>query len=172
MWPHPYPEGHDLNNLESTIPQEASTKVSSLLAKWFLRRRFLKIVPVHYNIKLWLSFVTPPLPRRSCFEQFRIYTYSRSFHISFSSSSPVVLEIKFNVKFWSPIVAPPLPRGSWFEQFRIYNSSRSFHKSFISSGQVVLEKKIFKDCSCTLQYKTLTLFCDPTLTPAVMLWTI
>ena len=32
LWPHPTPGGHDLNNLESTLPQDVSTQVSAFLA--------------------------------------------------------------------------------------------------------------------------------------------
>lgn len=28
LWPHPNPGGHDLNTIKSTLPEEASTKVS------------------------------------------------------------------------------------------------------------------------------------------------
>lgn len=42
LWPHPIPGGHDLNEIESTLPKDDSTKVSAFLFNWFLRW-FLKM---------------------------------------------------------------------------------------------------------------------------------
>jgi len=42
LWPHLTTRDNDLNKLESTLSEDASTQVSAFLAKWFLRRRFLK----------------------------------------------------------------------------------------------------------------------------------
>ena len=33
LWPHPPPSDHDLNNIESTIPKDASTQITAFLAK-------------------------------------------------------------------------------------------------------------------------------------------
>lgn len=40
LWPHPSPEDHELNKLESTLLENASPLV--FLANWFIRISFLK----------------------------------------------------------------------------------------------------------------------------------
>lgn len=50
--PHPTPENHDLNKLESTSPEDASTQVSNFLANWFMRKKILKDInkfPIIFN---------------------------------------------------------------------------------------------------------------------------
>lgn len=45
-----YPSDHDLKKLESTIPKDFSTQVSTFQAHWFLRRRFFKYFSWHIPI--------------------------------------------------------------------------------------------------------------------------
>lgn len=54
----PTPWDHDLNRLESKLPEDASIQVKASLATWFLRRRFknifiFKILSKKFNPPLW-----------------------------------------------------------------------------------------------------------------------
>ena len=90
LWPpivaHPTHGGHDFHNLESTLPKNAFTQVSALLADEFLRRTFLKIYSIYSYVKLRPHIVAPPYPRGSWFSQLWIYTTWGCFHTSFSFS--------------------------------------------------------------------------------------
>lgn len=43
----PNPEGHDLNKLEFTLPEDSSTQVTAFLAKWGFRRFFKIFLYIH-----------------------------------------------------------------------------------------------------------------------------
>ena len=73
LWPHPIPGDHDFHNFESTLPEDASTQVSTFLAEWFLRRRFLKMsqnfslisnyLPLKKSVALNFHNFESPLPK-------------------------------------------------------------------------------------------------------------
>lgn len=54
LWPNPTSRDHDLNKLESTLPDDTSTQVTDFLAIRFLIKDTLKIQEVFNNLLLSL----------------------------------------------------------------------------------------------------------------------
>ena len=94
LWPHPTPGDHDLNKLESTLPEDAFILICTFLAWLFFKRKFWKMFSIYSFVKLDPPLVAPPLPREPWFEQTWIYTTWGCLNTSLSFSGRIVFEKK------------------------------------------------------------------------------
>lgn len=88
LLPHPTPRDHDLNKLNFTLSEDASTNFQLFCPYGFFRRKTIKIFSMYCYVKLYI----PSYSRGSWFEQTLISTTSvwECFHTKLSFSGQMV----------------------------------------------------------------------------------
>lgn len=75
-------QGHDLNNLEFTLSEDARKVLSQIVEQQFLRRKLLNFLPIYFYVELLNLFQAQDLVRGSRLSQFGIFTIHKSFGIN------------------------------------------------------------------------------------------